>query len=88
MNIGTVAPAMTYDGLPIGVDTFFEDSNMAAATYKDICMRGEVVQNERRVQMYYTVTLVFNSDGKVIKQCAAVATSTPPSWLASATGLL
>ncbi len=83
MFLDTRGPTITYDGLPIDVDTFIQQSDMVADHSQIICMRAPTAVNERTVMMYYSIELVYNASGQLIKQGAATWSETPPTWLSS-----
>lgn len=86
MNLGDRSPAITYDGLPIEVDTYFSTNNMVADNSKTqiICFATTTVKNSMTVPIWYTIKLIYNSDGGLIKQCAAVSSDTRPAWIPDA----
>lgn len=83
MFLNSRGPTITYDGLPIDVDTFLQQTDMVADHSQVICMRAPTVVDQHNTIMYYSIELIFNASGQLIKQSAATWSETPPAWLAS-----
>ena len=82
MHRDSRGPTMTYDGLPIDIDTFMKQTDMTVASTKDICFKAPTTRDSAKVTRYWVVVLSFNAAGQLLKQAAAVKYVDPPSWIA------